>query len=116
MAAQTAADELKSDSDDLLPDDELMDEEQETLDTEPTMEKFPELLHEMMTRIPPLPSALSRGGSLAKLPYSTCRTPVHQTSNADLGNQRCHRVPRGWSLQDLKRRPSQFQHDSSALA
>ena len=47
VAAQMAADELKGDSDD------LMDEEQEALDAEPTVAKFRELLHEMMTRIPP---------------------------------------------------------------
>ena len=49
LAAQTAADELKGDSDDLTADD-FMDEEQEAPDTEPALAKFRELVHEMVTR------------------------------------------------------------------
>ena len=52
LAAQMAADGQWGDSDDFLAG-ENMDEEQETPDAEPTLEKFRELLHEMMTRIPP---------------------------------------------------------------
>ena len=52
LAAQTAADDQWCDSDDLLAG-ENMDEEQESPDAEPTLEKIRELLHEMMTRIPP---------------------------------------------------------------
>ena len=49
LATQTAADELKGDSDDLIADD-FMDEEQEAPDTEPALAKFRELVHEMVTR------------------------------------------------------------------
>ena len=49
LAAQTAADELKGDSDELTADD-FMDEEQEATDKEPASAKFRELLHEMVTR------------------------------------------------------------------
>ena len=49
LAAQTAADELKGDSDDLTADD-FMDEEQEAPDTELALAKFRELVHETVTR------------------------------------------------------------------
>ena len=58
VAAQTAADDHWGDSDDLYGGDN-MDEEQEPPDAEHTMAKFCELLHEMMTRIPPEQAANS---------------------------------------------------------
>ena len=88
VAAQTAADELKGDSDDLLPD-EFMDEEQEAPIRYRTYSG-------KISRAPSrdddadpsgagrqCPSALSPGGSAARLPHRTCRILAHQTSNAE---------------------------------